>query len=212
MSTIDTIPAQLHRALSDSKNISLQDVIKAIVTHIALESGFVKSSTSTHPYTYTWFYSFDKKVFEDCTYNSSDSSQQNTIFKFVMDQQFHINVKCFFEVGDLVIINAYEENNLSNVIHCESLVFPISRYIPFKKLITPLTSSFRNLKELSFKLKQNIFHPLRHDIYYRNQQFSSSPWLNGMPEFILENIHKCLNKKDRRNLRLTCKTQHQIRL
>lgn len=206
MSTIDAIPPHLHRALSDSKNISLLEVMKVLVTHVALECGFVSNNLSIHNYSYTWFYSFDKMVFEDCTFKSLNSSQ-DMAFMFVMDrEQGGIIVKCH-EVGDLVIVSAYEDNS-KNVIHCESLAIPVSRYIPFKKLITPLTSSFRNLKELSFKLKQNIFHPLRNKIYYRNQQ--TSPWLNGMPEFILEKIHKLLSKKDRQNLRRVCKTQHQI--
>ena len=204
MSTVDAIPPHLHRALSDSKNMSLLEVMKVLVTHVALECGFVSNNLSLHNYSYTWFYSFDKMVFEDCTYKSFSHEMA---FKFVMDQeQGGIIVNCH-EVGDLIIVSAYEENS-SNVIHSESLALPVSRYIPFKKLLTPLSSSFRNLKELSFKLKHNIFHPLRNNIYYRNQQ--TSPWINGIPEFILEKIHKLLNKKDRQNLRSACKTQHQI--
>lgn len=166
MSTIDAIPTHLHRALSiDSKKISLQEVVKALITQVALECGFVSSNFNTNSYSYTWYYSFDHQVFEDCIYNSFDSCQ-NMIFKFVMDQRNCINVTCHL-VCDLAIVSAYEEceENLSNVLHCESLAFPISRYIPFKKLCTPIASSFRNLKELSFKLKQHIFHPLRNDIY-----------------------------------------------
>jgi hypothetical protein len=124
--------------------------------------------------------------------------------KFVMNQSCEFVFEVL-EMGDIALITVYEKNE-SKVAHCESFAVPISRYIPFKKLLNPLSSSFRNLSELSHKLKHEIFHPLRNEIYHRSQ--NATPYLNGMPEMIKFKIYKYLDVKSKKNLAHTCKTQY----
>ena len=196
------IPSHLQRVLSD-RNLTSLDVLNALAYAVALECGFVSDRVDLNSfaqnYAYTWYYSFDKRVFDDCQFEHFASKMS---LKFVMNQSINFSFECI-GMGDFVLMIGYE-NTHSKVENCKSVLLPISRYLPYKKLMDPLPNSFRNIKELSHKLKRDIFHPLRNEIYERSN--GASPCLNGMPEPFL--IYKYLDTKSKRNLSQTCKTQH----
>lgn len=205
MSTLEEIPYNIQKMLSNSRTKTPFEVLNVLVAHVATEAGFVNKNTDTIAYNYSWYYSFDRRIFEDDWIKPSQKME----VKFVMDQSCDFTIECH-DMDDLALIVAYKNDQSSKLLSCPSVVLPISRYIPFKKLLNSLPSSFRKLNELSWKLKENVFFPLRNDIYAANQV--TSPYLNGMPFMILEKIHKYLKQTDRKNLRLTCKTQRQFRL
>lgn len=200
MSTLHQIPSHLQRILSDC-NFSPIDVLNALVYQIAMECGFASDRIDASSYIYTWYYSFDKRIFED---SQREHFARKMSLKFVMNQSHEFALECL-ELGDIALITAYENSDFK-VINCVSVALPISRYIPFKKLLNPISSSFRNLKELSHKLKHELFHPLRNEIYHSSQ--SATPCLNGIPEQIKIKIYKHLNAKSKNQLSRTCKTQY----
>lgn len=200
-SSIHQIPFHLQRILSDRKNFSSIDVLNVLVYYVALECGFISKRLDASSYIYTWFYSYDKRVFEDLQW---EHFSRKMSLKFVMNPSYEFSLECH-ELGDITLITMYEVND-SNVSQCESIALPVSRYVPFKKLLNPLSSSFRNLKELSLKLKHDIFHPLRNQIYDRSR--APGPYLNGMDTLFMTHIYKLLNAQSKHNLAQTCKTQY----
>lgn len=200
LSTISKIPSHLQRILSE-RNFSPIDILNALIYYVAIESSFLSDRVDGSSYIYTWYYSFDKRVFEDI---QCDHFARKMGLKFVMNQSCEFTLE-LIELGDIALVTIYENSN-SKVTHCESVAIPISRYIPFKKLLNPISSSFRNLKELTHKLKHELFHPLRNEIYQRSRNVS--PWLNGLPEEILISIYKYLDVKSKKNLSQTCKAHY----
>lgn len=200
LSTHHQIPSHLQRVLSD-RNFSPIDVLNALVYYVALECGFINNGVDASSYIYTWYYSFDKRVFEDI---QCEHFGKKIGLKFVMNQSCEYSLE-YHELGDIALITMYELSD-SRVSDCKSVAVPISRYIPFKKILSPISSSFRNLKELSHKLKHELFHPLRNEIY--RQSRIMSPWLNGMPETILIDIYKYLDPKSKKNLSESCKAHY----
>lgn len=202
MSNIDAIPHQLCRVLNNcERNLSQIDIFKAFVVQTALECGFAEQSMDTSQLNYTCFYSFDHRIF-----NSFPTNFQSTRFEFkvVIIPTTIIAVE-FYELGDLLLICAYEKSSLTKISQIPSIAIPMSRYVPFKMLIKPKISvSFRHLKELSMKLKE-LFLPLRNQIFQQN--VIPGPFLNGMPEIILKKIYSHLKSSDIKNIRLTCKHQ-----
>lgn len=200
MSTIHQIPFHLQRILSD-RNLSCIDVLNALSYYVGLECGFIKSQLDASSYSYTWYYSFDKRVFEDLQY---EHFERKMSLKFVMNQSHEIVLECL-DLGDIAMITAYEKSD-KKVAHCHSIALPVSRFMPFKKLLRPLPSSFRNLKELSDLLKNEIFHPLRNEIYDRCS--NTAPYLNKMPQQFLFAVYRHLDVNSKKNLSRTCKTQY----
>lgn len=200
LSTLHHMPFHLQRILTDRIYTPIE-VVNALVYYVAMECGFVSDRVDTSSYNFTWFYSFDKRIFEDC---QCEHFSNKMTLKFVMNQKYKYTLECL-ELDGLALVVAHEVSDAS-VAKCESVALPISRYIPFKKLINTTPSSFRNLKELSHLLKHELFHQLRNEIYRRSQ--NTAPCLNSMPEMIKIKILRYLDAKSKNNLSRTCKTQY----
>lgn len=205
-STHNSIPSHLIDHLNQNKNYSNLQVINAMVHYVACSCGFVskKMDLNNIRQEYTWFYSFASRVLK----TSLNFYTPGENLKFVMDPNCEIVLKSHEISSDLVLVVAYEVNSSTKVCRCESVLLPMSRFMPFKKIVYPIPTSFRYLKELSLILKESLFFPLRNEIFYKNEVVSS--WLNGMPEQIMLKIYSYLNCKDKENLRRTCKIQHKF--
>jgi hypothetical protein len=189
---------------------SLRDVMLPLAYYVALECGFISKRIDQNDFKdeYTWYYANSSQVLKHLYQDNNDYDLSDDLeLKFVMDPASVIVVKCHEISGDFALIAAYQKS--SSKIHCcENVILSFARFMPFKKLVHPIPSSFRHLKELSIMLKENIFLPLRNEIYRKNQKIS--PYLNGMPDHILAKIYSFLNHRDRCRLRNSCKAQKEF--
>jgi hypothetical protein len=187
--------------------------------YIAYEVGFIGDwiDHDLSNLSLNWCYSFDRRIFEYCTLPSQqqqqspqsqdDSLQLKLIFKFALDPERQI-VLSSLQSGDIALLTVYEPENLDTsqfALNSASLAVPISRYVPFKRLCDHIPNSFRNLPELSVKLKDELLLPVRNEIY-RDNGSSPTPSLNGLPDCIVIKIFRLLNRKeDVHSLRCTCR-------
>lgn len=186
---------------------------------LGYETGFIGDwiiDDLTH-LSFNWCYAFDKRIFDYFTLpnNFTSDTAAPIKFKFCLDPERKI-VLNLIESGDLAILTVYEEfRNLESshqncTLNSRSLAIPLSRYIPFKNLGRDnIAASFRNLKELSIKIKENLFLPLRNEIYQVNA-LSPTPSINGLPECILFKIFKYLKRKDVLNLKCISRSQYHV--
>ncbi|KAG5677902.1 hypothetical protein PVAND_007618 [Polypedilum vanderplanki] len=218
LATYHEIPRQLHHIITCINKSSKFDVFNMFVMYAMYEIGFIGDWIEQHLLSHlslNWCYSFDQRVFEFCTLpqqlKERNDYQLKLTFKFALDPERQVVLYSHLS-GDLVLLTVYEQeshNNLQLGLNSKSLTVPISRYIPFNRLSQNIPNSFRNLKELSIKLKDNLLLSLRNDIYNDNQS-SAMPYINGLPSWIVIKIFKYLKKKDVYNLKCSCRKMNDV--
>lgn len=192
------------------------DVMNGIVVAIALEVGFLgdwcfsdgDAEMEMSAYQLQSYYSFDRRLLEDyARYPQQSNSHKSFKFKFSLHPKTEILVNTI-DAGDLLLIAAHLIDN-SVTVSTYSIALPISRYIIYRKLNSNLPSNFRNLRELSIKVKNQVFLPLRNNIL--NSLNFSHPSLIGIRMIDdLLSIFEYLKPKDVAALARTCKCLHSL--
>ncbi|CRK86218.1 CLUMA_CG000125, isoform A [Clunio marinus] len=217
-STLQIIPSHLRKLLIQLKGATptQYNVMNCLVVALALETGFIGDwcycDDVLKNYALNWSYSFDRRLILDVANLPIDFSNNNTSkilkFKFSISPNNEI-VVLSVDSGDLLILSAYLNDNRT-LKSTSCLALPVSRYVIKAINLNNLPSIFRNLKELSIMLKNNLFLPLRNKIYSELTLKFPNPSLVGTSEFILPIIIRYLNKKDLVALGSTCKTIHNV--
>lgn len=186
--------------------------MNALVICCALETGFVgdwcfnedddvENVLST--YAQNWSYSFDRQQILDFAKMPTTDfflPHQSFKLKFSLEPDNEINVHSL-DSGDILLLSAHLIDS-SVMSSAQSIALPVSRYIISKTINTSkLSISFRNLGELSIKLKNEIFLPLRNNIFGDKCNPSLQGVLGSREEMILQ----FLKRKDIINLSMTCK-------
>lgn len=214
-STLKNIPNHLRSLISHlgKRNPTQTDLMNALVIASGLETGFIGAwccggdiEDVLKAYVLNQCYSFDRRLLQDFAKMPTQDNDDplNTFrFKLSLDPVQEILVHSF-ESGDLLLLTAHLIGN-SVMTSTRTVPLSISRYIVHKRpSLKDLPKAFRNLRELSIKLKNELFLPFRNDTLYD----SSLPYpaLPGMPEEILQiEICKYLTPKDCYALASTCK-------
>lgn len=217
-STLHRIPNHVEKLILGfgERSPTKIDLMNAFVIASGLETGFIGDwccdaniEATLSAYQINWSYMYDRRLLMDFAIMKPESQPETFKFKFILKPEIEILVHCF-ESGDLMVISARLVDN-SVINSTKTLAIPLSRYIirhkfDFKNL------PFRNLQELSINLKNEIFLPLRNNIF----QETKSEWLGLYPSLhgINFDLHRLiiryLNKKDIASLSATCKMFNQI--
>jgi len=204
-STLLALPLHLrkiiHQMHAKKRSLCQFDAIYALVYSCALETGFIGdwcSSEMLDAYAVNINYSFDRRLILECaTIAPSSSSAQETAhlalkLKLTHVPEIQITVH-MLDSGDYCLLTAHLTDN-SRMMSTSCLTLPVSRYVISKRLDhANLPSCFRNLRELSIKLKNQLLLPLRNDILCDKQ----NPSLAGQPDdYILMLLKYLRNSKD----------------
>lgn len=182
----------------------------SLILSIGLECGFSGFADATFDYRFNSNFAFDKYILENFAYLPNAYKSRSQIQKFTLK---FINLPSWeillvvMESGDFVLITASNFNGNCSNMDGYSLTLPLSRYVP---LVYPekIEKSFRNLKELSIRVKNCIFLPLRNEIY--SKIGCLNPCLASLPEFVLKEILKYLSKRDIRSFSSVCRRFQEI--
>lgn len=220
-STLYQIPNHLRALISrkfGTKPPTQIDLMNALVIAVGLETGFIGDwccgedvEDVLKSYQLKWCYSFDRQLLVDFAQNAPDSGNDEPIktfkFKFSLRPENEILVHSV-EGGDMLLLSSRCIDN-STVTSTRSLALPISRYIVHKKPnLANLPADFRNLRELSIKIKNEIFLPMRNNICYESSSNGPNPSLSGMPGPVLWMLFRYMTRKDVVSLSTTCKSLH----
>ena len=210
-STIKNIPNHLRRLISHiGKNNPTQiELMNALVIASGLETGFIGDwcygeediKDVLNAYALNRYYSFDRRLLLDFAKMPTQPDDSHNIFRFKFSLEPEREILVYtIDSGDLLLVTAHLIDN-SVITSTRNICLPVSRYIVRKRpSLQDLPGNFRNLRELSIKLKNELFLPLRNEIF----DFLS---LQGMMFNVLKfDIRKYLKRKDLQSLSCTCKT------
>lgn len=218
-STLFHIPNHLRSLITQqlgTKSPTQIDLMNAIVIASGLETGFIgdwcfngDAEDVLTSYQLSWSYSFDRRLLIDFAKNAPDSGTDEPLktfkFKFSLNPEHEILVHSI-EGGDMLLLSSRLVDN-SIVTSTRSLAFPLSRYVVHKKPnLMNLPADFRNLRELSIKLKNEIFLPMRNNIFCKTLCKRPYPSLHGITETVLLMLFRYLKRKDVVSLSMTCKS------
>lgn len=173
------------------------DLFNILLISIGLECGFYDVEVKPQFCRYK-INNFDKNFIIECATQTANY-QPNTnffnkfVFKFTRDPEARVLISCILSAESVIVTACHLKNN-SRVTSGFSIALPLSRYVPFNFNRDFPHKTFRKLKELSRELKNNIFLPIRCDIY-RNLGLIN-PSLFGIPEEVLDKILHFLNAHD----------------
>lgn len=204
------------------RNSTKFEVTQALICALGLEVGFIGDwcfcdGLVENAYNLSWSSFIDRRLLEDFTVlkpkqDNDDDTHEILNFKFSLAPQNQISMYCL-ESGDLMILSAAHSSFSGESVmnSTRSLALPMNRYIVTKKLnFSNLPASFRNIRELSVKVKNELFLPLRNDIFSESACKLPYPSLQGIPDECLSLIFCYLKSKDVVSLSLTCKNLHEI--
>lgn len=191
------------------------ELMNLIVIASGLETGFIGAwccnediENVLNAYVLNGCYSFDRRLLEDFAQwilpaQDPDDPHKTFRFKFSLEPCREILVHSI-DSGDLLLLTAHLIDN-SVMTSSRTVPLLISRYIVQKRPnLKDLPAVFRNLRELSIKLKNELFLPCRNDIFY--DSCTVYPSLQGLPVDVLLEICKYLIPKDTYALSSTCKS------
>lgn len=225
-STLEEIPLHLSSCLCcflNKNGLCTQiDAMTAILISLAHECGFVGDWLSqkfdVRSYALSWSSSFDRRLLLDSSnlpkglkFNENDEDSFGIPFFYSISPQQMITVNCV-KSSDLLIVVAHHQFNETSVKVTKSLAIPISRYVVRPRIPKDsFATNFRHLRELSIKLKNQIFLPLRDEIQLRLSGDHLYPSLLGIPdEILLLIIRRYLKANDINSLSLCCKRLNKI--
>lgn len=191
--------------------------LNCLVCAVALETGFFGDwhtwckDDDLETYQLHWSYSFDRKMLEDFSQMPQTDLDDDMTFKFKLSlrPEKQIGVQTF-RCGDLFMITAHLIEKNSVMISTRSLALLASRYVIYRKLNSNLPINFRHLRELSIKVKNEIFLPLRNSIFLQLPLTMPYPSLQGLNDDSLLYILRYLPKKDVKSIAATCKSLRSI--
>jgi hypothetical protein len=179
------------------------------VIGISLESGFIGDwcycDGIQNAYNISWTSFIDTRLLRNFSIYNPENSLQ---FKFILtNDQLKIH---FIETDSLVVLSAVYSSS-DNISSTSSIALPLNRFIVTKNFNSAnLPANFRNLKELDLKIKNQIFIPIRNQIFSQSQIKCSYPSLHGLPQELVEFVFRYLKKKYIANTALTCKFLKEV--
>lgn len=202
------------------KNASKFQVVQALTIALGLESGFIGDwcfcDGVENAYNISWTSFIDRRLLENFSTlkpakdRDDEDTHQILRFKFSLAPQNEIIFHCL-ESGDLLIFSVVHSLFPdSSITSTRSLAISMNRYFVTSKL-NPVNfpNCFRNLRELSVKVKNELFLPIRNDIFSKSSCKSIYPSLHGIPDDCILLIFKYLKLKDVISLGKSCKSIHE---
>lgn len=197
--TFDALPIHIHRAFEALryKRPSKMHILRALVFIISLESGF---------HTLHKVIDFNHKtgcfnkinVEENIKFVCEISQDETVLIKLGLNESENTYKLLTREIGDALCITFSYQNHPG-----KSIYLSASRYVLNATLKEP-TKCFNNLKELSLKLKSNIFTPIRNYTLESNNKNGAFADLIGLPSEVVWLIFRKLDMASLRNLSRTC--------
>lgn len=197
--TFNKLPDHIHQAFELLRNNrpSKMHILRALVYIVSLESGF-HTVDSTEPFNNKSGCFNIANVKKNINFVSDISQDETVLIKLALtdsdtDNSYKLLTR---EMGDGLCIT-FSYGNHSG----KSAYFSASRFVLRAALKDP-PKCFNNLKELSFKLKENIFTPVRN--YFLQSNNESFPSLIGLPSEVVWMIFNKINRVSLQNLSRTC--------
>lgn len=197
--TFNELPTHIHRAFVSLRNNrpSKLHILRALVYIVSLESGFHKVDRTEIFNNKSGCFNI-ANVKKNIEFVSEMSQDETVLIKLALtatdtDNNYKLLTR---EIGDALCITFSYGNNPGKSVYVSA-----SRYVLNATLNDP-PKCFNNLKELSFKLKEFIFAPIRNYSLERNNE--SFPSLIGLPAEVVWMIFNKLNKRSLQNLSRTC--------
>uniref|UniRef100_A0A8D7ZVD5 Protein nutcracker n=1 Tax=Culex pipiens TaxID=7175 RepID=A0A8D7ZVD5_CULPI len=198
---------QLDRQVQPQRELTTFDVLFTIAYCVGLEAGYVPVGhklTSNQPL--SRYASFDRRILTifstiiPSNFYNRESRSYRLDFTLNSDDQQRCSL-VGIKSGDFLCLTFTILNRTD--LPGRSLFLPVSRFVPllnFHKL--PL--SCQNLLELSHKLKNGLFTPVRDDLC-QDADAALYPSLYGLPDEVLALLVRTyLGRKDRARLGATC--------
>lgn len=199
--TFDALPIHIHRAFEALrlKRPSKMHILRALVFIVSLESGF---------HTLEKVENFDHKigcfnkvnVEKNIKFVSQISQDETVLIKLDLTESVTENAYKLLtrEIGDALCITFSYQNQPG-----KSIYLSASRYVLNATLKEP-TKCFNNLKELSFKLKEFIFTPIRNYTLASCNKSGAFADIIGLPSEVVWLVFRKLDMTSLRNLATTC--------
>lgn len=195
--TFNELPTHIHRAFECLRNNrpNKMHILRALVYIVSLESGFhIIDRTEIFNNKSGCFNILNVK--KNIKFVSEMSQDETVLIKLALTETDNNYKLLTREIGDALCITFSHGNNPG-----KSLYVSASRYVLNATLKEP-SKCFNNLKELSFKLKEFLFTPIRNCSLESNSE--SFPSLIGLPAEVVWMIFNKLNKRSLQNLSRTC--------
>lgn len=196
--TFNQLPTHIHRAFECLRNNrpSKMHILRALVYIVSLESGFY-TVDSTEPFNNKSGCFNIVNVKKNIDFVSKLSQDETVLTKLALTDVDDCNYKLLTrEIGDALCITFSYGNRPG-----KSIYLSASRYVLSATLKDP-PKCFNNLNELSFKLKETIFTPIRNNSLESNNE--SFPSLIGLPSEVVWMVFNKLNQISLQNLSKTC--------
>jgi len=199
--TFNELPIHIHQAIEALrfKRPSKMHILRALVYIISLESGFhpLESDLNFNPISGCFNV---ENVKENTKFVKDIPIEETVLTKLaltgsVAEKSFKLLTR---EIGDALCITFSHQNQPG-----KSIYLSASRYVLNATLKEP-TKCFNNLKELSFKLKEYIFTPIRNETLASNNKNEAFASLIGLPSEVVWLIYRKLDVASLRNLSRTC--------
>lgn len=198
--TFHELPSHILQALEAlrHKRPSKMHILRALVYIISLESGFHTLESTVNFNNKSG--SFNIVNIKNNIKFTDDIPQDETVlirltlYDSTTDNNYKLLTR---EIGDGLCITFSYENQPG-----KSIYLSASRYVLNATLKEP-TKCFNNLKELSFKLKDKIFTPIRNNILESNKNEAFAA-LTGLPSEVLWIIFRKLRRPSLQNVAKTC--------
>ncbi len=197
--TFSALPTHIHQAFKSlqNKRPNKMHILRVLVYIVSLESGF-HTVDRTEPFDYKSGCFNIENVKKNIRFINEISQEETVLIKLSLtesttDNNYKLLTR---EIGDALCITLSNGNQPG-----KSIYLSASRYVLNATLKEP-AKCFNNLKELSFKLKELIFTPIRNRSLESNTE--SFPSLIGLPSEVVWMIFKKSNKESLQNLSKTC--------
>lgn len=206
-STLFELPSHALSIVTNLNSRNAYDLLFGIIYALSLETGFIlHGSEKTKNFITNWGSSFSFYNIKKCSkiienYQQMDGQMFKLKLKLVNYSDEECSLICI-KSGDCVILNF-----ITNFNRGQSVCLSVSRYVPLPYL-KDKAKCFRHLDELSRKIKDKLFFPIRNEIIFNLGLSHAS--LTGVPNEILFLVLRKMNLKDLQKLSATCTTLRNI--
>ncbi|XP_033215979.1 F-box only protein 7-like [Belonocnema kinseyi] len=191
-SLVELAPNLERLVMSLDNNANHHDYLVAVVIVVLAETGFFITPED------------DQEGWRISSLYIPRNWKSNGIYQFTLRYNISREIVCKLvgvPTGDTMILNLCNGST-------RCIVFQTLKYI--NPHSSDISGRFWNLKEFSFRLKNELLTPLRVELLTKFGL--PSPSLHGLPEELKIHIFRRLDPKSRRNLSLCCQQYSEINL
>lgn len=206
-STLLELPSHALSIITNLNSTNAYELLFGIIYALSLETGFIlHNSESDTKFITNWGSSFSYKNIRKClksleNYQQMDGQMFKLKLKLVNYSDEECSLICI-KSSDVLILNF-----ITNLNRGQSVCLSASRYVPLPYM-KEKSKCFRNLEELSRKIKEKLFFPIRNEILFNLGL--SHPSITGLPNEILFLVLRKIKIKDLQKLSATCTTLRNI--